>query len=221
MDDPPPTCQPATTTQRTLTGLSEQARAASEVVLIDHDDFHWTLITEDDHTRVVQLARAAVQVDAAVLLPGAGHGGELRQLEPAFARHDRHHAVEPLATEYPEVPFIIPHLGSFADDWQSQLTFIDFLARHPNDPSRAKLRLEDLEIALQRPVFAAAAMDAAGYDPVLIETVGAGQSEVEVARLAETTLVVNGNPTSASSTTAAAVREPCSTTLSRTSTSER
>jgi LAO/AO transport system kinase len=38
--------------------------------------------------------------------------------------------------------------------------------------------------------IAAAALDAAGYDPVLIETVGAGQSEVEVARIAETTLVV-------------------------------
>jgi GTPase len=37
---------------------------------------------------------------------------------------------------------------------------------------------------------AAAVLDAAGYDPVLIETVGAGQSEVEVARLAETTVVV-------------------------------
>jgi LAO/AO transport system kinase len=37
---------------------------------------------------------------------------------------------------------------------------------------------------------AAAALDAAGYDPVLVETVGAGQSEVEVARLAETTVVV-------------------------------
>jgi LAO/AO transport system kinase len=38
--------------------------------------------------------------------------------------------------------------------------------------------------------IAAAALDAAGYDPVLIETVGAGQSEVEVARVAETTVVV-------------------------------
>ena len=37
---------------------------------------------------------------------------------------------------------------------------------------------------------AAAALDAAGYDPILVETVGAGQSEVEVARLAETTVVV-------------------------------
>jgi LAO/AO transport system kinase len=38
--------------------------------------------------------------------------------------------------------------------------------------------------------MAAAALDAAGYDPILIETVGAGQSEVEIARLAETTVVV-------------------------------
>jgi LAO/AO transport system kinase len=36
----------------------------------------------------------------------------------------------------------------------------------------------------------AAAMDAAGYDPVLVETVGAGQAELEIARLAETTVVV-------------------------------
>jgi LAO/AO transport system kinase len=38
--------------------------------------------------------------------------------------------------------------------------------------------------------LAAAALDAAGYDPVLVETVGAGQAEVEIARLAETTVVV-------------------------------
>lgn len=36
----------------------------------------------------------------------------------------------------------------------------------------------------------ALAMDAAGYDPILIETVGAGQSEVEIASLAHTTIVV-------------------------------
>jgi LAO/AO transport system kinase len=38
--------------------------------------------------------------------------------------------------------------------------------------------------------IAAAALDAAGYDPVMVETVGAGQSEIEIARLAETTVVV-------------------------------
>ena len=34
------------------------------------------------------------------------------------------------------------------------------------------------------------AMDAAGYDPILIETVGTGQAEVEVMRAAQTVLVV-------------------------------
>jgi LAO/AO transport system kinase len=37
---------------------------------------------------------------------------------------------------------------------------------------------------------AARALDAAGFDLVLVETVGAGQSEVDIARMAHTTLVV-------------------------------
>jgi predicted TIM-barrel fold metal-dependent hydrolase len=41
-------------------------------------------------------------------------------------------AVQLLAEEYPRVPFIIPHLGSFADDWAAQRAFIDHLARLPN-----------------------------------------------------------------------------------------
>jgi predicted TIM-barrel fold metal-dependent hydrolase len=40
--------------------------------------------------------------------------------------------VELIAGEYPEVNFIIPHLGSFADDWRAQLAMIDHLVRHPN-----------------------------------------------------------------------------------------
>ena len=40
--------------------------------------------------------------------------------------------VELLATEYPDVNFIIPHLGSFADDWHAQRACIDVLTRHPN-----------------------------------------------------------------------------------------
>jgi len=37
-----------------------------------------------------------------------------------------------LATEYPDVDFVIPHLGSFSDDWRAQQAFIDHLARHRN-----------------------------------------------------------------------------------------
>lgn len=39
---------------------------------------------------------------------------------------------ELLAVEYPTVDFIIPHLGSFADDWRAQISFLGFLTRHPN-----------------------------------------------------------------------------------------
>jgi len=37
-----------------------------------------------------------------------------------------------LAQEYPDVNFIIPHLGSFSDDWRAHLTLIDQLVRHGN-----------------------------------------------------------------------------------------
>ncbi len=59
---------------------------------------------------------------------------------------------ELLATEYPDVNFIIPHLGSFADDWRAQLTFIDHLARHPNiyTDTSAVRRFDLLEQAVQR-----------------------------------------------------------------------
>ncbi|XVV08748.1 amidohydrolase family protein [Actinoplanes sp. CA-131856] len=36
------------------------------------------------------------------------------------------------AAEFPDVDFVIPHLGSFADDWSAQTAFITVLAEHPN-----------------------------------------------------------------------------------------
>lgn len=40
--------------------------------------------------------------------------------------------VELLASQYPTVNFIIPHLGSFADDWRAHLRAIDQIARLSN-----------------------------------------------------------------------------------------
>lgn len=40
--------------------------------------------------------------------------------------------IELVAREYPEVPLIVPHLGSFGGDWGSQVAMIDKLRRHPN-----------------------------------------------------------------------------------------
>ena len=60
--------------------------------------------------------------------------------------------VELLAEEYPDVNFIIPHLGSFADDWRAQLALIDHLVRHPNvyaDTSGVR-RFDLLEQAVRR-----------------------------------------------------------------------
>jgi uncharacterized protein len=60
--------------------------------------------------------------------------------------------VELIATEYPDVAFIIPHLGSFADDWKAQRAFLDPLARHPNiftDTSGVR-RFDLLVEAIQR-----------------------------------------------------------------------
>ncbi len=60
--------------------------------------------------------------------------------------------VELVAAEYPDVAFIIPHMGSFSDDWRAQHSLIDYLVRHPNiytDTSGVR-RFELLEQAVQR-----------------------------------------------------------------------
>lgn len=61
-------------------------------------------------------------------------------------------AVELLAPQYPDVAFIIPHLGSFADDWRAQTAMIDHLVRWPNvytDTSGVR-RFDILQRAVRR-----------------------------------------------------------------------
>ncbi|HUF06603.1 MAG TPA: methylmalonyl Co-A mutase-associated GTPase MeaB [Candidatus Binatia bacterium] len=104
-------------------------------------------------------------------------------------------------------------VSALITEWRGRGRRVGILAVDPSSPyTRGAIlgdRIRMMEHAADRDVFmrsmasrgelgglaattwiAAAALDAAGYDPVLIETVGAGQSEVEVARLAETTVVV-------------------------------
>jgi uncharacterized protein len=59
---------------------------------------------------------------------------------------------ELLAQEYPDVAFIIPHLGSFGDDWRAQLALIDHLVRHPNiyTDTAGVRRFDLLERAVER-----------------------------------------------------------------------
>jgi LAO/AO transport system kinase len=104
-------------------------------------------------------------------------------------------------------------VSALIGEWRRRARRVGVLAVDPSSPyTRGAIlgdRVRMMEHAADRDVFmrsmasrgelgglasttwiAAAALDAAGYDPILIETVGAGQSEVEVARVAETTVVV-------------------------------
>ena len=59
---------------------------------------------------------------------------------------------ELLAAQYPDVNFILPHLGSFGDDWAAQLALIDHLVRHNNihTDSSGVRRFDLLEQAVRR-----------------------------------------------------------------------
>lgn len=42
------------------------------------------------------------------------------------------HVIDMFAPEYPDVRFVIAHLGSFADDWRAHERVIEQMARYPN-----------------------------------------------------------------------------------------
>jgi LAO/AO transport system kinase len=104
-------------------------------------------------------------------------------------------------------------VNALTEEWRRRGRRVGVLAVDPSSPYTGGAimgdRIRMMDHAADRDVFmrsmasrgelggiaaatwvAAAALDAGGYDPILIETVGAGQSEVEIARLAETTVVV-------------------------------
>ncbi len=61
-------------------------------------------------------------------------------------------SMELIASQYPDVNFIVPHLGSFADDWRVHIQVIDQIARLPNvytDTSGVK-RFDYVVEAVQR-----------------------------------------------------------------------
>ncbi|MCE7987630.1 MAG: amidohydrolase [Caldilinea sp. CFX5] len=95
-----------------------------------------------DRGRVAALVRAAVEEHGFVGIKVHRHDARItREICEAAAAYrlpvlydvmGEVAVVELLAVEYPQVPFIIPHLGSFADDWRAQHALIDYLVRHPN-----------------------------------------------------------------------------------------
>jgi len=114
--------------------------------------------------------------------PGTGKSSLVNQLARAFRRRNPPRTVGILAVD-PTSPFTG---GAILGD---RLRMRD-LAGDPGIFIRSMAARGTLGGLSGTTAAAARCLDAAGFDLVLIETVGAGQSEVDIARLAYTTLVV-------------------------------
>jgi len=104
--------------------------------------FGFAFINPDrDRGRVAALVREAVQRYGFLGIKVHRHDARITREVCDVARHfsipilydvmGEVSVVELLAVEYPTVDFIIPHLGSFADDWKAQIAFISSIARFP------------------------------------------------------------------------------------------
>ena len=115
-----------------------------------------------DKGRVAAMVAEAVEQLGLVGLKVHAHDGRItREICESARRHRLPvlydvmgdvSAVELLAQEYPEVNFIIPHLGSYADDWRAQIALIDHLERHRNvfTDTAGVRRFDILEQAVKR-----------------------------------------------------------------------
>ncbi|TCC47528.1 amidohydrolase [Kribbella capetownensis] len=97
------------------------ARDAGRVAELVHEavyqlGFRGLKVHRHDAALTPEIARAADRFGLPVLYDPMG------QVAP----------LELFATEFPRVAFIVPHLGSFADDWAAQRAVIDLLVRLPN-----------------------------------------------------------------------------------------
>ncbi len=139
-------------------------RAVARIVASRPDRFYGFAFVHAarDRGRIREMVRTAVQAYGFVGIKVHRHDARISREVCDAARTYRlpvlydlageTSACELLAQAYPDVPFIIPHLGSFADDWRAQLAMIDHLARHPNiyaDTAGVR-RFDLLEAAVRR-----------------------------------------------------------------------
>lgn len=146
---------------------SDYARANREVAQIvdgePHRYFGFCFVhARTDRGRVADMVSRSITDDGFVGIKVHRHDAPItREICEAARRHrapilyDVSGEVAPVelfATEYPDVDFIIPHLGSFSDDWKAQLGLIDMLERHPNvhTDSAGVRRFDLLEQAVRR-----------------------------------------------------------------------
>lgn len=146
---------------------ADYERRNAEIAALVHDQPHRFFAlcfvhAERDRGRISELVDPAIARDGFVGIKVHRHDAPItREICEAARRHrapilydvagEVAH-VELFATQYPDVDFIIPHLGSFADDWKAQLALIDMLERHENvyTDSAGVRRFDLLEQAVAR-----------------------------------------------------------------------
>ena len=119
-------------------------RAVARMVAASRDRFFGFAFVHpvNDRGRVRAMVREAVEVHGFVGIKVHRHDGRITReiceaalefrLPVLYDVMGQVSSVYLLAREYPAVNFIIPHLGSFADDWAAQQQFIDPLSRFGN-----------------------------------------------------------------------------------------
>lgn len=94
-----------------------------------------------DQGRVADIVAAAQRQQAAGIKVHWSDGPATDEVARAAARWRMPVLFDPggdiacitnLAQRHPDVPWIVPHLSSFADNWQAQKALIDLLVRFPN-----------------------------------------------------------------------------------------
>ena len=137
-------CHGSTSMERYKNHLNVANRKVARIVASRPEQFYGFAFVHParDRGRVKGLVRQAVEEFGFVGIKVHRHDApisrEVCEAARAFALPVLYDVMgevsvcELLAQEYPEVNFIIPHLGSFADDWQAQLALLDHLERHPN-----------------------------------------------------------------------------------------
>jgi len=139
-------------------------REVARIVAAQPDRFYGFAFVhaEQDRGRIRELVRIAVEKYGFVGIKVHRHDARITREICEAARAFRLPVLydptgevsiaELLATEYPDVNFIIAHLGSFSDDWAAQQAYIDPLSRYPNlyTDTAGVRRFDLLEQAVKR-----------------------------------------------------------------------
>jgi predicted TIM-barrel fold metal-dependent hydrolase len=89
---------------------------------------------EEMVANAVRLGLRGIKIHGHDALPGREvfEAAQRARLPVLYDVAGKAHVVDMVAPEYPDVPIIVPHLGSFADDFRAHQLVIEQIRRYPN-----------------------------------------------------------------------------------------